>query len=81
MKSTQNITLALPKETLKRVKHLAVERDMSVSGLLKETLERLLEEDDSYRMARSRYSSQVAEGLDFGTKGVSSWSRDSLHER
>ncbi len=81
MKSTQNITLALPKETLKRVKHLAVERDMSVSGLLKETLERLLEEDDSYRMARSRYSSQVAEGLDFGTMGVSSWSRDSLHER
>lgn len=66
---------------LKRVKHLAVERDMSVSGLLAATLEKLLEEDDSYQIARSRYSSQIAEGLDFGTEGVASWSRDSLHER
>ena len=39
---TQNITLALPKDVLLKVKLLAVKRNTSVSGLLTQTLERLV---------------------------------------
>ena len=36
---TQNITLSIPKETLLKVKLLAVKRQTSVSGLLTQTLD------------------------------------------
>jgi len=39
---TQNITLSLPQEILLKVKQLAVKRPTSVSGLLAQTLERLV---------------------------------------
>ena len=44
----QNITLSLPKELLRRVKHLAVERDTSVSALLIEALEEAVLAGDEY---------------------------------
>ena len=81
MSDTQNITLALPKEMLRRVRHLAVERGTSVSGLLKVTLERLLAEEDTYTEARSRYLAHVAEARDLGTGGRAGWTRESLHDR
>ena len=45
---TQNITLSLPKEILLKVKQLAVKRQTSVSGLLAQTLERLVHQEDAY---------------------------------
>lgn len=81
MKSTQNITLALPKETLKRVRHIAVERGTSVSRLLADTLASMVEEEDSYEQAHRRYLAVLDTDLDLGTGGEINWSRDSLHER
>ena len=40
---TQNVTLSIPKETLLKVKLLAVKRQTSVSGLLTQALERLVQ--------------------------------------
>jgi hypothetical protein len=45
---TQNITLSLPKEVLLKVKLLAVKRQTSVSGLLAQMLERLVQQEDAY---------------------------------
>ena len=45
---TQNITLSIPKETLYKVKLLAVKQGTSVSGLLTRTIERLIEQEDVY---------------------------------
>jgi hypothetical protein len=42
---TQNITLSLPQEILLKVKQLAVKHQTSVSGLLAQTLERLVHQD------------------------------------
>jgi tryptophan 2,3-dioxygenase len=81
MMERQNITLSLPKDTLQRVKLLAVKRQTSVSGLLTQTLEKLVEDEDSYVHARRRHLEWLERGLDLGTDGHVSVSRDELHER
>lgn len=81
MKSTQNITLALPKETLRRVRLIAAERGISVSGLLAKALANLVEEEGSYEQAHRRYLALLATDFDLGTGGEIEWGRESLHER
>ncbi|MGE5549194.1 MAG: CopG family transcriptional regulator [Bacteroidota bacterium] len=77
----QNITLSVPKETLRRVKHIAVERQTSVSGLMVEMLEDLVRNDDAYAQARARQLALMKKGFNMGTNGKITWSRDELHER
>ena len=77
----QNITLSLPKDMLLKVKLIAVKRETSVSGLLTQTLERLVEHEDSYAHARRRHLEWLERGVDLGTGGHVSTGRDELHER
>jgi hypothetical protein len=77
----QNITLSVPKEVLLKVKLIAVQRQTSVSGLLTETLERLVEQEDLYVHARRRHLEWLNHGADLGTKGRVPAERDELHER
>jgi len=78
---TRNITLALPKNLLRKVKLLAVERDMSVSRLLAETLEELVKRDDAYERAYARWREDMRHLRSLGTNGKITWTRDELHER
>jgi hypothetical protein len=78
---TQNITLALPKWLLRKVKHLAVEREKSVSRLLAETLEELVTRNDAFAEARRRALYDLEHPRDLGTFGKITWTRDELHER
>jgi hypothetical protein len=77
----QNITLSLPKETLLKIKLIAVKRQTSVSGLLTQTLERLVEKEEAYAHARLRHLAWLRRGADLGTGGELRVSRDELHER
>lgn len=77
----QNITLSLPKELLKNIKHIAIDRQTSVSGLLKKTLEDIVEKEDSYAKAKQRNVAILNKGINLNTKGKTSWKRDELHER
>ncbi len=78
---TQNITLSIPKEILRRVKLIAVQRGTSVSGLLTQTLEKLVEQEDGYARARRRHLHWLEQGADLGTGGQVVTQRDELHER
>ena len=78
---TQNITLSIPKEILLRVKLLAVKRQTSVSGLLTQTLEGLIRQEDAYVHARQRHLQRLEQGIDLGTGGQILTGRDELHER
>ncbi len=80
-KETRNITLSLPKETLKRVKLIAVQRETSVSRMLAGILEELVAKEDQYEKAKKRHLAILERGFDLGTGGSISWTRDSLHER
>ena len=77
----QNITLALPKRLLRKVKHLAVERETSVSRLLAETLEELVTRGDAYEEAKRRAIHDLDHPRNLGTFGGITWTRDELHER
>ncbi|HHV54860.1 MAG TPA: CopG family transcriptional regulator [Firmicutes bacterium] len=76
----QNVTLSLPKEVLRRVKHIAIERGTSLSGLLTHLLEDLTRREDEYRRAK-KYHLAMLDEFDLATKGTVSWTRGDLHDR
>ena len=78
---TQNITLSIPKEILLKVKLIAVQRQTSVSGLLTQALERLVQQEDTYAHAKRRHLQLLERGADLGTGGQILTQRDELHER
>ena len=77
----QNITLSLPEEDLREARILAASRGTSVSQLLARMLRELVEQETGYARARDRSLARLREGMDLGTGGHISWSRDSVHER
>jgi predicted DNA-binding protein len=79
--ATRNITLALPEETLREVKVIAAKRGTSVSAMLREKLEALVQEESGYARARREALEALKHGYDLGTYGKASWTRDELHER
>lgn len=81
MAENQNVTLSLPRELLKRIKRLAVDRDTSVSALMTEALARVADEDRRYSAARKRALTAMRSARSLGTRGRQAWTRDELHER
>jgi metal-responsive CopG/Arc/MetJ family transcriptional regulator len=75
----QNITLSLPKPILNLVKKLAVQRKSSISRLLTQAVEKMLEEEIEYETARRRQTALLAKGFNLGFRKPAS--RDELHER
>lgn len=80
-KKTRNITLSLPREILHEVKILAARQDTSVSRLLTEALEELVQKGTEYERAKDRSLALMDAGRDLGTEGSINWSRYELHER
>jgi hypothetical protein len=81
MMKTQNITLSLPKDVLLKVKLIAVKRQTSVSSLLTQTLENLVRQEEAYAHSRLRHLQWLEQGIDLGTGGQITTTRDELHER
>jgi len=77
----QNITLSIPKEILREAKHLAVDRGISLSGLLVEALEERVKRLSRMRRAAERQRTLMRSGLKLGTKGKIRWNREDLHAR
>ncbi len=77
----QNVTLVVPKGLLRKVKHIAIEREKSLSGLLVEALEEMVRHSDTYAQARERALYRLRNPFDLGIKGKITWTRDELHER
>lgn len=78
---TQNVTLSIPRETLLKVKLIAVKQNTSISGLLTQALERIVEQEDTYVHARRRHLQWLEQGTDLGTGGQILTGREELHER
>jgi metal-responsive CopG/Arc/MetJ family transcriptional regulator len=75
----QNITLSIPKSTLRKIKLIAVQRETSVSKLITEAVEKIAREDDKYNQAMEEALSMMKQGFHIGFK--KSASRDELHDR
>lgn len=81
MEPTQNVTLAIPKDVLRKAKILAVQKNTSLSGLLTQTLADLVAHQEAYQQARQRNLALLKHGFYLGTQGQTSWKREDLHER
>jgi predicted transcriptional regulator len=76
---TQNITLSIPKSVLRRMKILAAQRQSSVSRLLTQAVEKILEEETEYESARKRQTANLENGFDLDFRKPAN--RNELHER
>ena len=76
-----NITLAIDAETVKKVRKLALERDTTLTALVREFLERIASEEDArqqqavqeLREGIARYRVRSGAGRE--------WTREGLYER
>ena len=78
---TQNITLSIPKEVLRKAKLIAVQRQTSLSRLLTQALLEIVSNEEGYERHRRIHLALLEHGVDLGTQGNISWKRDELHER
>lgn len=81
MKQTQNVTLAIPKDVLRKAKILAIQKNTSLSGLLTQTLVDMVSREEAYEQARQRNLEMLESGFDLGTQGNTNWKREDLHDR
>ena len=77
----QNVTLSLPRTLLRKAKAMAARCDKSLSELMKESLEEKISEASGYRKAKKRQVDLLRKGLDLGTRGKVTVSREELHAR
>lgn len=76
-----NVTLSIPKRTLLRAKHIAVDKGKSLSALIAGLLEEFVEREDEYEEAKRQHLAFLDDAPDLGTHGKLTWKRDQLHER
>lgn len=81
MEKTQNVTLAIPKDVLRKAKILAVQKNTSLSGLLTQALVDLVAQQNAYEQGRQRNLALLQRGFDLDTQGQAPWKRDDLHQR
>ena len=77
----QNVTLSLPRSLLRKAKVIAAKKEKSLSELMKEAIEEKVREDTGYKKARERQLRLLKKGLNLGTKGNITFSREELHAR
>lgn len=78
---TQNITLAIPKDVLFKVKVIAAKQGTSISGFMTRVLEEIVAREEGYEAARRNHLALLEEGVRLDTNGTISWTRADLHER
>jgi predicted transcriptional regulator len=77
----QNVTISVPKDILRKAKHIAINRQTSLSRLLADTLEDIVEREDTYNNAKARQLAAMKQGFNLGAKGKITWKREDLHAR
>ena len=75
----QNITLSIDKEIIKNARVLAAQRQTSISRMLSEELQKLIEDSEEYERSKKQALSNITNGFHLG--GNIAVSREELHER
>jgi hypothetical protein len=66
--TTQNLTLKLPVETIRKAKVVAAERGTSISALIAEKIAELVGEDAEYEAAKRRALEWLKQGWHLGNR-------------
>ena len=75
----QNITLSLDKDLIQRAKVISAKKRSSISKMLSQELQRIVESAEKYEFARRKAISDLRTGYHLG--GIITASREELHER
>ena len=75
----QNITLSIDRELIQFARVLAAQRRTSVSRMLSEELQKLVEESKNYERAKRKALDHIARGFHLG--GKAPVSREELYDR
>jgi len=77
---TRNVTLAIDADLLKKARKIAVDKDTTVTGLIRNYLETLIEQEGK---SKKETISELVQLLDRSNAivGKKAWSREDLHER
>ncbi len=75
----QNLTISLSPQTIRKAKVLAAQRSTSISALVAEQVEALVDADEAYERAAASAIARMKRGFHLG--GGPLVSRDELHER
>ncbi len=77
-----NITLSLPDDLVKRVRKIAVDRDTTLTGMVREYLAAIVKLDSAAgRKRREREALERSFEQFQYTVGKRTWKREDLHER
>ena len=77
--STQNLTISLPPQTIRKAKILAARRGSSIGALVAEQIELLVSQEEAYERAEREATALLDTGFHLG--GVIRVTRDQWHER
>ncbi len=75
----QNITLSINKDLIKKAKILAAQKQTSISGMLSQELQKILDDSEEYELFKRKALINIKQGFHFG--GKIAVSREELHER
>ena len=77
---TKNVTMAINEDLLKRARKIAIEKNTTLTALIRKHLESLVEQEEQNR---ARIVSELVELLDHSNAviGRKTWNREDLHER
>lgn len=75
----QNITLSLDKDLIRKAKVISAKRRSSISNMLSQELQRIIESAEKYEVAKRKAISDLRTGYHLG--GIITASREELHER
>jgi len=75
----QNITLSLSRDTIRKAKVLAAQRETSISGLLSDQIEKLVGEQEVYERCKRDALALLEPGFHLG--GSIRATREEWHER
>ena len=78
---SENITLSLPKDLLQKAELVAIQQQISISRLLTQCLEDLVNEGTGYNIAKEQSLALLHHGFDLNTEVILNWRREELHER
>ena len=77
----KNVTLSLPEPLLRRFRIFAAERNQSMTSVMAEAIERMIEADAQSERSKRRFLERIRNAPDRGTGGNITWTRDEIHER
>ncbi len=77
---TQNVTISIEKKVLRKAKIIAIEKNTSLSGLIREYLEKLVAEENGYQQAKEFCVREMNKEYKIGAR-PGTYTREELHER